>query len=548
MRSRCFVLGSTKRQPERCLLGFVHWLAARTSVQPSSVCALLLAFAVLPSAAAQSDEQAQAFFDSTNLTAFHVRLAEPEFQQLEQTPKSYVRGQVRIGERTFENVGVRLKGTGTFEPIHARPSLSLKFNWKEPHQRFAGLTKLFLENSGQDATRLCKFIANGAFADGGIPAPRITQARVELNGRDLGLCVVSEAINKDFLKHHFTNAEGNLYEAEFRDISADLKQDNGTPGDQADIRELCAAATLRDPTQRKQALARRLQTDEFLDFLAIEMIIANWDGYAFQQNNYRIYHDPASDRMSFIPHDLDNTLSESGMCLMPPRRGILTKALLNTQEEREAFRRRLAALVPKVLDRQKIRDRIQAAVARLKQGATPVDVIDRQAALLLRRIEERARHLREELDGTHPPTPPFDASGVARLDGWAPKPDWNNSSVQAVTAGEKPCLSVQAANGYCFGSWRLPVWLPAGTYRLQGTAKTTGVLGLPSRTGSGAGVRALGNRRGSGVQGSSDWTPVRHDFVVQEDCEWVELIAELRAYRGSAWFDPEAFRLVRVNR
>jgi hypothetical protein len=111
-----------------------------------------------------------------------------------------------------------------------------------------------------------------------------------------------------------------------------------------------------------------------------------------------------------------------------------------------------------------------------------------------------------------------------------------------------PALHIEAAGDYCFGSWRLPVWLVPGRYRLEGEAKTQTVVGLPSQTGSGAGVRILGGRRGNGVQGNcSHWVSVRHDFSVQEDYEWVELIAELRAVCGTAWFDPETLRLVRLR-
>jgi spore coat protein H len=497
--------------------------------------------------AGQNEIQAQAFFDSTNLTIFRVQLEPAEFRGLVERPRSYVRGRVCVGEKTWENVGVRLKGNGTFQPITARPSLTLKFNWKEAHQKFAGLNKLHLENSAQDASRLCKLVANGAYADGGVAAPRVTQGTVQLNGRDLGLYVVSESINKDFLKMHFGNSEGNLYEGEFRDINQGLKQENGVKGGLEDLRDLATAATENDTVQRKEALSRVLDTEEFLDFLAIEMIIANWDGYAFQQNNYRIYHDPASGRMSFIPHDLDNTFSECGMCLMPPRNGLLSAALLETQQDREAFRQRVARLFPKVLDRDKIRERLHASVTRLSQGASPAEAatIQRQARLMEQRIEERLTHLNEELAGKHPGTPVFDDKGVARLNGWTLKSDWNNSLVKEVVEQGKTCLSIEAAGGYCFGSWRLPVWLPAGSYWIEGTARTRDTAGLPSRTGSGAGVRVLGDRRGTGVRGSSEWTPVRHQFVVQEDCQWVELIAELRAFSGIAWFDTEALRLVR---
>jgi len=512
-------------------------------------CTLIVTFAGLHAAAADRQEKSQEFFDSTNLLMFRVELENSAFNQLAQRPKTYVPGRVRIGERVWEDVGIRLKGSGTFQPIFRHPSLTLKFNWKEPHQRFSGLTKLFLENSGQDATRMCKLIANGAFADGGIPAPRITQARVQLNGRDLGYCVVAEAIDRDFLKDHFGNATGNMYEAFFADINGRLKQDNGEPGGQLDLQSLYAAATQKDDNQRKQALACVLDTEEFLDFLAIERILANWDGYACYQNNYRVYHNPSSNRMSFIPHDLDNTLFESGMGLMPPRNGVLTAALLKAPDDRKAFRERVARLFPIVFDPHKIEQRVQVSVARMSQGATPDELaaIQRHAAVMQQRVQERWQHLRDELDGKHPLTPEFDSTGVAQLSGWTAKPDWNNAQIKTITEDGKPSLCIEASGGYCFGSWRLPVWLPAGRYRLEGEARTVGVAGLPSQTGSGAGVRVLGGRRGSGIQDSSSWTPVQHGFVVQEDCEWVELIAELRAFSGTAWFDPESLKLVRLN-
>ncbi|HLH55577.1 MAG TPA: CotH kinase family protein [Verrucomicrobiae bacterium] len=484
------------------------------------------------------------------MAVFHVELDDFEAGQLARRPKAYVGGRVRIGEQVFENVGIRLKGSGTFQPISEHPSLAVKFNWKESNQRFSGLAKLFLENSAQDASKMCKFVANAVFADGGIPAPRITHARVFLNERDLGIYVVAEAINKDFLKHHFGDSSGNMYEAFFSDVGRGLKQDNGPLSDQWDLRELAAAAAIRDEAVRKQKLSQLLDVDEFLDFLAIETILANWDGYAYHQNNYRLYHDPVSGRIKIIPHDLDNTFSESGMSLMPPRNAILTSALLATQQDRDAFRERVARLFPRVLDAQHVQRRVGTCVARLSQGASPEEIsrIQRQSELLEKRVQERWNHFGQELAGNHPPTPAFDSGGMARLTGWSAKTDWNNAIVKAVVDEDTPVLRIDASQNYCFGSWRLPLWLPPGRYRLEGEARTRGVVGLPSQTGSGAGVRVLGGRRGSGIQGNcGHWAQVRHDFVVQEDCEWVELIAELRATSGTAWFDPETLRLIRLR-
>src|SRR5947209_8363284 len=224
--------------PRRILRCVPGW---RTSV------ALCFSLAAGQSFAASQTDEARELFESTNLIQFQVELDDAEYQQLAQRPGSYVSGTVRVAGRTFEQVGIRLKGTGTFQPINKHPSLSLKLNWKLPGQEFAGMSKVFLENSGQDATRLCKMVSSGAFTDAKIPASRITQVRVDLNHRDLGLYpnhrdlglyVVTEGINKHFLKRHFQNSEGNLYEAEFQEIGPGLKQENGPPGDHSDRRAL----------------------------------------------------------------------------------------------------------------------------------------------------------------------------------------------------------------------------------------------------------------------------------------------------------------------
>src|SRR5579862_1939252 len=96
--------------------------------------AFLLAFALAQAGPAEHEELAREFFDSTNLITFKVELGEAEISQLAQRPKSYVCGRVRVGDQVWENVGIRLKGSGTFQPIDQHPSFALKFNWKESHQ------------------------------------------------------------------------------------------------------------------------------------------------------------------------------------------------------------------------------------------------------------------------------------------------------------------------------------------------------------------------------------------------------------------------------
>src|SRR6185295_1406666 len=108
-----------------------------------------------------------------------------------------------------------------------KASFAVKFDEFVQDQEYFGLTKLMFNNAVQDPTYLVEWLATGLFREAGQPAARVTHARVRLNGRDLGLYVVIEAMNKRFLKQHFPSAKGNLYEAYLQDIDLRLEQDGG---------------------------------------------------------------------------------------------------------------------------------------------------------------------------------------------------------------------------------------------------------------------------------------------------------------------------------
>ena len=48
--------------------------------------------------------------------------------------------------------------------------------------------------------------------------------------------------------------------------------------------------------------------DSYLKVIAIDILTGNWDGPIVNKNNCYLYHDPKTDRMIYIPFDLDNTL------------------------------------------------------------------------------------------------------------------------------------------------------------------------------------------------------------------------------------------------
>src|SRR5207237_9782951 len=102
------------------------------------------------------------------------------------------------------------------------------------------MTTFLINHSIQNRSYLAEYMSTSLFRDAGLPAARVTHAYVELNGRDLGLYVLIEAMNKDFLRQHFRSARGHLYEAYTQDIDQQLDQDSGNPTDEADRKDIAA--------------------------------------------------------------------------------------------------------------------------------------------------------------------------------------------------------------------------------------------------------------------------------------------------------------------
>jgi len=116
-----------------------------------------------------------------------------------------VAGTFSDGRVVLTNIGVHLKGMGSFRAIDDKPSFSLNFNEFSAGQNYCGLTKLMLNNSAQDSSYLAELLGTQLFRDAGLPAARVTYVRVVLNGRDLGLHLAIEGMNKRFLKRYFSN-------------------------------------------------------------------------------------------------------------------------------------------------------------------------------------------------------------------------------------------------------------------------------------------------------------------------------------------------------
>lgn len=343
---------------------FVRAIAAAQTLWRSwGICpgrVAMLAVLLLASSRFANSQDSDDLFSSTNLVRIRITIPNPGMKALRsyhwsrenpnQLNRPYALATVTSAESTFTNVAVHLKGSfGSFRPIDDLPALTLNFDKFAPGQQFHGLHKLSLNNSVQDPTCLHEKLCRELFAAAGVPVPRADHALVFLNGRRLGLYVLTEGFGKHFLKRYFKNPNGNLYDAGYlQDIDhpGELRCDLGRHPDALPaLQRLFNATRQSEPGLRFKELEQVLDVDRFISMMALEVILCHWDSYSMNRNNYRLYYDPATARLVFMPHGMDQVLGidrpNLGLPLFPRMEGLVSRALLSTPEGRKRYLARL---------------------------------------------------------------------------------------------------------------------------------------------------------------------------------------------------------------
>jgi spore coat protein H len=462
-----------------------------------------------------------------------------------------VRATIREGNRVYTNVAIHLKGSFSFQPIDAKPSLTLNFEKFAPGQRFHGLSKIHLNNSVQDDTYLCEQFARELFDSLGVPAPRAGHASVTLNGRRLGLYVIIEGANKQFLKRYFTDVSGNLYDGgSGGEITSALQADSGDePEDRSDLKRLAQATREVDPGKRLTKLQAVLDVDRFVTFAAVEAFLVHWDGYSVGQNNYRVFHDKTRDKMIFIPHGLDQLFGVSrsiGMSITPAFKGLVAKALFSIPETRRTYLEKIEELSKNELRPEVLHQRIDKLASELGPAFDPNELAMFQNAVvgLKARITQRSVNVAQQL--RNPKRPLQIVAGQAiPLAAWAFKPGTTaaSSGGRRAEAG-RDILSVVGRGPGSSGSWRTTVLLESGKYELTGSAKSEGLTVADLQSTNGVMIRASGERSTKGIAISDDWKELSYEFEVH-GIEDVELVCEFRGASGSGFFDARSIRLRR---
>lgn len=521
------------------------------------VCLTAWLFAV-HAGAVQPDDADQVFFREGHIPKLRIEISPAELAKLNKDARSFVRCTVREGDEfIYSEVGVHLKGAaGSFRPVGDRPALTLNFDKFREKQKFHGLDKLHLNNSVQDGGYLCEYLSSALFNAAGVPTTRVSHARVWLNGRDLGFYVLKEGFDSQFMKQHFGSKKGTFYDGGFCadvDQKKDRKIGSGT-NDQADLKALVAAAREPDLTKRAERLNQTLAIDHFLSFVAVEMMIAHWDGYARNRNNYRLLTPAGSTQVYFLPSGMDQVFGDANFPVFDSMGGLVTSGLWQLPQTKLQYRERVGQIFTNNFTSQfltneiaKVYARVRPVLAEMSEGAAKN--FDNSTRDMQNRVLARIVGIQKQL-GIQPMKPiKPDSNGAFKLAQWEPQADAGEPKMaDAADHGGVKSLEINLEKpDRVVASWRSRVLLDAGKYRFEGKIATKGVVPLKEPTGEGAGLRISGSSRPNQLSGDSDWKKVSFEFDVPAASTEVVLVCELRAEKGRAWFDLGSLQIVRQN-
>ncbi len=232
---------------------------------------------------------------------------------------TYMQANLVIDNKKFYSCGLRFKGESSYEfyPGKKKP-FRIKFNKFVKGQDLDGIEELNLNNNFKDPTMMREKVYLDLMKRQGLPSPRATYAKVYINDKYWGLYLVTDNIDKVFLKNHFSDNRGNLYQGEplatFQFIGNEpskywnkwVLKTNTEKNDWTDLVKFIKL--VNDSTVGGDEYMKKLESafnlDKCLRAWAINNLIGNIDAYnMFYPHNFFLYHDSTTFKWHWISLD-----------------------------------------------------------------------------------------------------------------------------------------------------------------------------------------------------------------------------------------------------
>ena len=264
------------------------------------------------------DEVADSLFTLETVHQAEITLSQDAVTALYSDPYTYVEARLTFDGEELAPVALRIKGRlGSYRDLSGKPALKIDIN-RYTDQTLLGLEKLNFNNMVQDGAMTHERIAYALFNASGVVAPRVGYVWVTINGDDYGLYTNVEVYDDVWLKRTYDDPSGNLYDGDYHlysNWSYDFIDfdgyseylfalDEGQDVNLEDIYGVTAALSATGDDFYAE-LDTVVDMNQFLHMWAGEAWLGHYDGYAYNDNNYRVYFDPEDGRARFHPWDPD---------------------------------------------------------------------------------------------------------------------------------------------------------------------------------------------------------------------------------------------------
>lgn len=213
-------------------------------------------------------------------------------------PIPYNMGNVRIDGNLVDSVGVRLKGGLSI--FDNKKPLKIDFNHYVSGKQYDGVKKLNLQNASYDAAVQRDLLGYHIFREAGIKASRAAYTKVFMNDVYVGVYIMVEQVDEDFLQNMFASDGGILY----KNKNLGVEVDSGEPT-LAYYNEMVSIATNLSGQAFVNAIEKVLDTDACLRFFLVENFIEAKDNPIDVNSNFYLYRQPETGLLYWIPWDLN---------------------------------------------------------------------------------------------------------------------------------------------------------------------------------------------------------------------------------------------------
>lgn len=210
-------------------------------------------------------------------------------------------------------VGVRLKGRlGSLRGMDRKAGFKIDINFTDPGQDLFGLRSLALNNAVQDPSFLHELAAYRMLTAAGLPSLGAGHGWVQVDGDPFGVYVVLEAWD-DAVRRHFPTTdllvEGLYGQDLFQGQTQGLDVDAGNAESLEILEEIARILANPPPEGAYEALQDKVDWDQVLGVMALELFVGHWDGYAWTRNNWFMHLD-GEGRLSLLPWGLDQIFND----------------------------------------------------------------------------------------------------------------------------------------------------------------------------------------------------------------------------------------------